>query len=114
MAKSSKEKQKEIGQRIRIRRRQLGLSQEELARKLHKQSAAFIALIEAGERNISMMDLLLLAKHLKTTTTELIHDKKDVPTVSDALRNDTALSETDRSAIESIYNSLKNNRDGNS
>jgi len=113
MAKSSEEKQKDLGDRIRTRRRQLGLSQEELARKMHKSSAAYVALIEAGKRNISTMDLLLLAKNLKISVSELVSDWKETPTVSEALRADKDLSEGDRAAIEQIYQSIKDKNNGN-
>ena len=71
-------------------------------------------MIESGERNISMMDLLLLAKSLKTTTSALIYDSKDKVSVSDALRADKDLSDEDRAVIEQIYLKFKDRKDGNS
>lgn len=54
-----------IGQRIRELRKKHRMSQMELARNLGKTSAAYIANIEGGFRNITAADLSRLAHHLK-------------------------------------------------
>jgi len=100
---------KELGQRIRARREELNLTQTELAKKIGKSSPAYIAFIEAGERNISAMDLMLLARTLATTTSALLGEQKNpnVPEVMQALRADKSLSSTDRDYIETFYKSLR-------
>jgi transcriptional regulator with XRE-family HTH domain len=67
---------KALGKRIRELREALGLSQIELAQRVDKSSAAYIAFIESGERNISTMDLMCLAKELGTTVAALVGEQK--------------------------------------
>ncbi len=51
---------KEIGQRIRECREQVGLSQLELAVKLSFESATAVSLIESGQRSLSIENLVKL------------------------------------------------------
>lgn len=55
------------GQRIRSRRLQLELTQEELAKKLGYQSKATIARIEADSRNLKQSKIKAIADALDTT-----------------------------------------------
>lgn len=55
---------KTIGQRVKAARQKHGMSQIELAQNLGKKSAAYIAFVESGQRNISAVDLSRLAVHL--------------------------------------------------
>lgn len=101
---------KTFGQRIKTRRLEIGISQLELAQKIHKASAAYIAFIESGDRNISTMDMMLLAKALDTSVSDLIGESKsgDATTrVVSALRTDKELSESERRALIDIYKSIK-------
>ncbi|MFA6427234.1 MAG: helix-turn-helix transcriptional regulator [Candidatus Magasanikbacteria bacterium] len=102
-----------IGGNIRAKREALGLSQEELAQKVGKQTATYIAFIEKGERNITTVDLMAIAKQLGTTVAVLIgEDKKaKTPSVVDVLRSAKELSKADREKIEAIYNFAKNKKD---
>ncbi|MCC7432611.1 helix-turn-helix transcriptional regulator [Candidatus Peregrinibacteria bacterium] len=101
---------KSLGQKIRGKREQLGLSQTELAQSVHKSSPAYIAFIEAGERNVSAMDLMLIAKKLGTTVSELMGENQKIekPEVMQALRADKDLKPEDRRTIEEYYLLLKN------
>lgn len=56
-----------IGNRIRVRREELGLSQEELAHKLGYKSKASISKIELGERQLRQKNILAIADALQTT-----------------------------------------------
>ena len=56
---------KVLGVRVRQLRKQFNMSQKELAVNIGKHSAAYIAFIETGERNISATDLIRLARHFK-------------------------------------------------
>lgn len=103
---------KALGERIKERRLTLGLSQGELAKSVNKSSPAYIAFIESGERNISTMDLMLLAKQLGTTVSELIGENKNnkKPEFLDALRSSTGVDADDRKKIEEFYQYLKSRK----
>jgi len=62
----------ELGYRIREKRLAHGLTQADLAEKcnLHR---TFIGSVERGERNISILNLLLIAKVLRVSLAELLH-----------------------------------------
>lgn len=64
----------EIGKRVSTRRQRLGLTQEELAKKL-KITGAQISYIERGERGPSLVTLHKLAKVLGTTVGRLVPDE---------------------------------------
>ncbi len=66
---------KKLGNNIRLFRHQMDLSQEELAEitGLHR---TYIGGIERGERNVSIKNLIRLAKALGTTVSK-ITDKID-------------------------------------
>lgn len=61
---------KQFGKKIQDLRRQLGLSQEELAHKagFHR---TYIGMIERGERNITLSNLLKLSKALEIDIKDL-------------------------------------------
>ena len=56
-----------IGKRIKERREELGLSQEELAQKLGYKNKSTIAKIEAGVNDIVLSKVVTFAKALETT-----------------------------------------------
>lgn len=60
-----------VGKKVRKRRKELGLTQEKLAKTsgLHR---TYIAGIEAGKRNISLKNLEKLAKALKVSPDDLL------------------------------------------
>jgi DNA-binding XRE family transcriptional regulator len=62
-----------LGQRVRARRNELGLSQEGLAAQsdLHW---TFVGQVERGRRNLSLRNLLKLAQALEIDPGELVHD----------------------------------------
>lgn len=61
----------QLGFRVRERRAELGLTQAELAERcdLHR---TFIGSVERGERNLSVLNLRLIAKALRVDPAELI------------------------------------------
>ena len=61
----------EFGKRIYKRRKQLSLSQENLAfeANLHRN---YVGSVERGERNISLENILILAKALKCSPKDLM------------------------------------------
>jgi transcriptional regulator with XRE-family HTH domain len=60
-----------FGERVRARREQLGLSQEELASRagLHR---TYVGSVERGERNISLENIHRLAKALGVDAGQLV------------------------------------------
>lgn len=62
---------KKLGARVRARRQARGLSQLELGRlcELHR---TFVGSVERGERNISLLNLRLVARALRTRIGELL------------------------------------------
>ncbi|HTS08986.1 MAG TPA: helix-turn-helix transcriptional regulator [Candidatus Eisenbacteria bacterium] len=62
-----------LGQAIRKRRLALGLSQEKLGEKadLHW---TYIGGIERGERNVSLVNIVKIARALRTRVSELLAD----------------------------------------
>lgn len=107
------ETKQKIGANIRARREKLGLSQEQLAQSVGKQTATYIAFIEKGERNITMVDLMALAKELGTSVASLIGEEKEKkdPSVVDVLRAAKELSKSDREKLEDFYNFIKKKKD---
>lgn len=72
-----------IGKRIRKRREELGMTQEELASKLHYKSKTTIAKIENGTNDIVQSKVIEFAKALHTTPAYLM-GWSQVPNPSDA------------------------------
>jgi transcriptional regulator with XRE-family HTH domain len=62
-----------LGQKIRNRREELGLSQEKFAEKC-EFDRTYISLLERGKRNISFTNLLRIADGLEISAAELIKD----------------------------------------
>ena len=63
--------QKEVGQRIRELRKELGLSQEELAAR-SKCHRTYVGMVERAEKSISVAALHRFAKALRTTMSSLL------------------------------------------
>ena len=63
--------QRELGQRIRERRVEFKWSQEDLAEhaNLHR---TYIGAVERGEKNISLLNILKIARALKLDPSELL------------------------------------------
>lgn len=82
----------DIYNRIRIRREELGLSQEELAARMGYKSKSSINKIEMGVNDIPQSKVLAFAKALETTTAYLMGvdeskertDSNEAPAISDA------------------------------
>ncbi|MBA4192242.1 MAG: XRE family transcriptional regulator [Planctomycetaceae bacterium] len=65
---------KHLGDRIRERRTALNMTQAELGERceLHR---TFIGSVERGERNVSILNLRVIAKTLRTSLPELLSDE---------------------------------------
>jgi transcriptional regulator with XRE-family HTH domain len=64
---------RELGERLRRRRQELNLTQEDLGHRcdLHR---TFIGSVERGERNISILNLRQIAKILRVSLAKLLAD----------------------------------------
>jgi len=64
---------RQLGERIRDQRIARGLTQEQLGQKceLHR---TFVGSVERGERNLSILNLRLLARILRISLSELLLD----------------------------------------
>lgn len=62
---------KQLGDNVRSARHRLGISQEELAYRaeLHR---TYVGAIERGERNVSLENIIKLARALETTASKLM------------------------------------------
>jgi len=98
-----------LGKRIKQKREELGISQSELAQSIGKVSAAYIAFVEAGQRNINTTDLMLIAKELATTVADLVGEpsSQEKPQVIKVLRASKDLAPDDRKKVEEYYSLLK-------
>ena len=78
-----------IGNRIRIRREELGLSQEELGNKLGYKSRSSINKIELDQRNLTQSKIKAIADALNTTPAYIMgwepEDRPSIPTASNIL-----------------------------
>lgn len=64
---------KKLGQRIKEKRLQLGLSQEKFALSINMDRTYF-ASVEKGKRNISILNIEKIAKGLNTSLSELFQE----------------------------------------
>lgn len=62
----------EVGERIRKRREQLGITQEELAKRVGYTSTSSVAKVEANANGMVQSKLLAFAKALQTTPSYLL------------------------------------------
>lgn len=64
---------KKLGQRIKEKRLQLGLSQEKFALSIN-MDRTYLASVEKGKRNISILNLEKIAKGLNISLSELFQN----------------------------------------
>ncbi|WP_019555239.1 helix-turn-helix domain-containing protein [Propionispira raffinosivorans] len=87
----------ELYKRIRLKREELNLSQDELARKLGYKSRSSINKIEKGENDIPQSKIVAFAEALETTPEYLmgwensipISNTSSVPNLVEIIRNDS-------------------------
>lgn len=79
----------EIGDKIRKRREQLGISQEELANKMGYKSRSAITKIEKGQRDINQSKISEYAKALQTTPAFLMgwEETNSITSISEEFPN---------------------------
>ncbi len=77
----------EVGERIRRRREELNMTQDELARKVGYTSRSSVAKVESNANGMVQSKLLLFAKALETTPAYLLgwSDDKNMEKKNDAI-----------------------------
>jgi len=109
--KTSEDKNKLIGQKIREAREAAEKSQKELADVLGFESATAISLIESGERKAKIEDLEKMAEFLHRDIKFFLGIEEKVD-IRFALRADKDLSKKDQDDILRFINFVKNKKDG--
>lgn len=119
----------ELGKKIKQRREELGMSQEELAKKLNYKSRSTINKIELGKNDITQHKIVAFAKALQTTPAYLMgwvddeETEKKNDTITDIilkLRSDSKLlkivkdicklSPEQQTAVQNLISAFNNNK----
>ena len=95
---------KEIGQRIRQRRKQLDLTQEQLAEKM-EVSVQMISNLEQGKKAIRPENLVKLCLSLSVSADTILLGSKKPPLQDSFLKKYSALSEHHKALLEQIVDS---------
>lgn len=105
-----------IGKRIKERRLELGLSQDELAKRIGLKSKSTICKIERGEDNLTSPTLQKYATALNTTSIYLMYgkqehsiDTEEAKAIRDSYINDT-LSIEDRELLDLYHSATPEDR----
>ena len=94
----------EIGDRIRIRREELQMSQDELAKRLGYKSRSSINKIEANSRNLTQSKIKAIADALDTTPSYIMGwDELDESVDLEKLKQDIAKEEKAEELIGAQY-----------
>lgn len=88
---------------IKLRRKQLGLTQEELAKKLGYADKSMIAKIEAGNVDLPQSKILAFADALGTTPSALMGWDDDEPDTGDDLMAALERAFNDRSEMRALF-----------
>ena len=104
-------KLQELAQRIRNRRIEIGLSQDELAKKAGYTSRSSITKIEAGLVDLPISKIVILASLLETTPEWLMGWEETELKISDKFQADTLKKHNNKEEqkIAEVYNSLPDN-----
>ena len=107
----------DIGNRIRMRREELEMSQSELARKVGYTSRTTINKIERDGRGISQDKIVAIAKALKVTPSYLMGwEDEEVATLTarqeQSVENYFNLTESNQLVVDGLIESLLNQQKG--
>ncbi len=99
----------ELYQRIRQRRKELGMSQEELAKKLGYKSRSSVNKIESGENDIPQSKIVAFAEALSTTPEYLMgwFNGGENDAISKLVKDFNSLSADGQNVILEMLNSLR-------
>lgn len=97
----------DIGDRIRIRREQLNLSQDELAKKIGYKSRSSINKIEMGHYNLTQSKIKAIADALETTPSYIMGwDELDKAVDLERLQKEVAEAKTTLELVEQQYGAV--------
>jgi len=109
--KNKKSKSQIIGEKIKESRKNMALSQAQLAEQIGFESAVAISLIESGERSISIDKLEKVAEVLHKDI-KYFFGEEDAPVkIEVALRSQKDLNKEDQDAILRFIELAKNKHD---
>ncbi|MBO5969753.1 MAG: helix-turn-helix transcriptional regulator [Clostridia bacterium] len=106
-----------IGQRIKLKRMELGISQRELAKRLGYDSHTTLTGIESGKFDVTQSKVALFAEVLNTTPAYLMgweDEEKPVDQKTDGLRGAGyyELNDENRAVIDSLIEKLLKSQSG--
>lgn len=99
-----------FGERVRQRREELGLSQDELARKLGYRSRSTINKIELGKNDIGQSKIIAFAKALETTIDYLLGDSDNCRAYSEIEMLYNKLNPMEQSEVKGIIKGMLRSR----
>jgi len=100
-----------IGSRIKDARESLGMSQVDLAKAVGFESPTAIALIESGDRKVSVAHLEEMSKVLQRDISYFLGKENAAPDVAIALRAAAGLSNKDKAMLLRLYELAKEDTD---
>lgn len=101
------------GERIKNRRLELGMTQDELAQKAGYTSRSTIAKLESGDRNLSQPQIKALADALKTTPSYIMgwEDSEYSSKAEELLAVYQSLSQEDQKLVDNLLLSLSQKKE---
>jgi len=91
-----------IGSRIKARRNELNLSQDELAKRLGYKSRSSINKIELDQRNLTQSKIKAIADALETTPAYIMGWEESENEEKPVLKNESGLSEKECQMLEMV------------
>lgn len=101
------------GERIKNRRLELGMTQDELAQKAGYTSRSTIAKLESGDRNLSQPQIKALADALKTTPSYIMgwEDSEYSSKAEELIAVYQSLSQEDQKLVDNLLLSLSQKKE---
>lgn len=100
---------KDMGERISKRRKELNLTQEQLAESINL-SLQSISCIELGKKAIRPQNLVNLCTALGVTTDYILTGKKEIKQLEGIFKKLAILNESDYTMVENLVNHLYKNK----
>ncbi len=98
-----------MGQRIAARRKELGMTQEQLAERLGL-SLQSISCIELGKKAVRPENLANLCKHLNVSVDYILYGKRDESQMNDTIKKLSSLDPEAYNAVKNMVDLLYENK----
>ena len=98
-----------MGQRIAARRKELGMTQEQLAERLGL-SLQSISCIELGKKAVRPENLANLCKHLNVSVDYILYGKRDESQMNDTVKKLSSLDPEAYNAVKNMIDLLYENK----